>query len=234
MHPEWLSNAYLVADRSGGTGVFVDSGAPLEPLIAAADRFDLHVTHLLTTHAHEDHVANHAELERRFGLTVLADPREDVPGAEPLGHGEVVEAGDLRIEALRTPGHTHGMLAFVVNGEVCFTGDTLFAGSVGGTQDTFDDLRRSIMDVLMGLDRDMRVYPGHTDETTVGWEWDSNPFIRIWRGIDAEGDERCHVAGREGQLVLWARDYDGGGKAWVRFPDGRDVIVGGSRVERSR
>jgi hydroxyacylglutathione hydrolase len=232
MDPSWLSNAYLVADEVGGTGVFVDSGAPLEPLAAAAERFELHMTHLFTTHAHSDHVAHHDELGRRFGLTIMADPREDVAGAEPLGHGEVVEAGGLKIEALRTPGHSPGMLAFVVDDEVCFTGDTLFAGSVGGTQDAFDDLRRSIMDVLMGLPAETTVYPGHTDETTIRQEWDANPFIRIWRGLDPEGEARCHVAGRQAQLVLWARDYDGGGKAWVRFPDGRDAIVGGSRVER--
>jgi glyoxylase-like metal-dependent hydrolase (beta-lactamase superfamily II) len=232
MDPSWLSNAYLVADKAGGSGVFVDSGAPLDPLVGAAERFDLHMTHLLTTHAHGDHIAHHEELERRFGLTIMADPRENVRGAEPLGHGEIIEAGGLSIEALRTPGHSPGMLAFVVDGDVCFTGDTLFAGSVGGTQDAVEDLRRSIMDVLMGLPAETTVYPGHTDETTIGREWDSNPFIRIWRGLDPEGEERCHVSGREAQLVLWARDYDGGGKAWVRFPDGRDAIVGGSRVER--
>jgi hydroxyacylglutathione hydrolase len=232
MDESWLSNAYLVADRQGGTAVLIDSGAPLGPLVEAIERLDVQVTHLLTTHAHPDHVANHAELERRFGVTVLANPEEGVSGAEPLRHADVVEAGDLRIEALRTPGHTPGMLAFVVNGEACFTGDTLFAGSIGGTRASFDDLRRSIMDVLMGLPPDLRVYPGHTDETTIGWEWEHNPFIRVWRGLDPEGDERCHVAGTQAILIVWARDYDGGGKAWVRFHDGTDAVVGGSSVER--
>ena len=232
MDESWLSNAYLVADRPGGTAVFIDSGAPLVPLVEVIERLDVQATHLLTTHAHSDHVANHAELERRFGVTVLAAPEEGVPGAEPLRHGDVLEAGDLRIEALRTPGHSPGMLAFVVNGEACFTGDTLFAGSIGGTRDSFDDLRRSIMDVLMGLPPDLRVYPGHTDETTIGWEWEHNPFIRVWRGLDLEGDERCYVAGREATLIVWGRDYDGGGKAWVRFADGSDAVVGGSQVER--
>jgi hydroxyacylglutathione hydrolase len=232
MHTEWLSNAYLVADRAGGNAVFVDSGAPLEPLLAAVDRLDVQVTHLLTTHAHGDHITNHQELERRFGLTIVADPREDVPGAEPLGHGEGIEVGDLRIGALRTPGHSLGMLAFVVNGEACFTGDTLFAGSVGGTRDAFDDLRRSVMDVLMGLPHDTQIYPGHTEESTIGWEWEQNPFIRVWRGLEREGDDRCYVSGQEARLVLWARDYDGGGKAWVRFGDETNAIVGGSHVER--
>jgi hydroxyacylglutathione hydrolase len=232
MDPSWLSNAYLVADRPGGTGLFVDSGAPLEPLLAAVDRLDLHVPYLLTTHGHGDHVAHHSELEGRFGLTVLADPAEDVSGAEPLSHGTVLEVGELSVETLRTPGHSPGGLSFVVADEACFTGDTLFAGSVGGTRDSFDDVRRSVMDVLMGLSPDLRVYPGHTDETTIGWEWEHNPFIRVWRGLDPEGDERCYVAGAEATLIAWSPDYDGGGKAWVRFRHGRDAIVGGSRVER--
>jgi hydroxyacylglutathione hydrolase len=233
MDPSWLSNAYLVADRAGGTGVFVDSGAPVDPLVAAVERLNLQITHLLTTHGHSDHVANHAEIERRFGATILAEPSEGVTGAEPLAHGDVVETGELRVETLRTPGHSPGGLSFVVNSEACFTGDTLFAGSVGGTRDSFDDVRRSVMDVLMGLPHDLRVYPGHTDETTIGWEWEHNPFIRTWRGLDPEGDERCYVSGQEATLVVWSTDYDGGGKAWVRMGDGMDAIVGGSRVERS-
>jgi hydroxyacylglutathione hydrolase len=232
MDPTWLSNAYLVADRAGGNGFFVDSGAPIEPLVAAVERLELQVTHLLTTHSHGDHVAHHDELERRVGAVVLADPAERVPGAEPLVHGDVVETGELRVETLRTPGHSPGGLSFVVNGDVCFTGDTLFAGSVGGTRESFDDVRRSVMDILMGLRPDVRVFPGHTDETTIGWEWEHNPFIRVWRGLDPEGEERCYVAGEEATLVVWSPDYDGGGKAWVRFRDGRDAIVGGSRLER--
>ena len=233
MDPSWLSNAYLVADHAGGTAVFIDSGSPIEPLLAAVDRLEVHATHLLTTHAHGDHVAHHAALEERFGLRVLAAAEEEVDRAEPLAHGEVVEAGELRIEALRTPGHSPGMLAFLVNGEACFTGDTLFAGAVGGTANAFDDLRRSIMDVLMGLPHEVAVYPGHSEETTIGREWDENPFIRVWRGADQEGTARCLVGGADATLVVWGRDYDGGGKAWVRFLDGRDAIVGGSRVERS-
>jgi hydroxyacylglutathione hydrolase len=231
MDPQWLSNAYLVADHSGGSAVFVDSGAPIEPLLAAVERLEVRPTHLLTTHAHADHVANHRVLQERYGLLVFASPDEDVEGAEPLGHGEALEVGELHVEALRTPGHTPGMLSFVVDGAV-FTGDTLFTGSVGGTQDAFDDLRRSVMDVLMGLPHELVVYPGHSEETTIGREWDDNPFIRVWRGAEPEGNERCEVSGSEATLVVWGTDYDGGGKAWVRFGDGRDAIVGGSRVVR--
>ena len=79
----------------------------------------------------------------------------------------------------------------------------------------------------MTLPHELRVYPGHTDETTIGDEWESNPFVTVWRGAAPEGTEPCTVGGEEATLVVWSPDYDGKGKAWVRFADGRDAIVGG-------
>ena len=89
------------------------------------------------------------------------------------------------------------------------------------------------MDVFMNLPPELRVLPGHSEETTIGREWEQNPFVRVWRGLDSEGTEQVRVGGEAGTLIVWSPDYDGGGKAWVRFADGRDAIVGGSRVERS-
>ncbi|MFN2468186.1 MAG: MBL fold metallo-hydrolase [Gaiellaceae bacterium] len=217
MHPGWLSNAYLVYDRPGGCAVFVDSGAPLDPLLEEIERERLTVTHLLLTHGHADHVAGNGELASRFGL----EPRR-----------EDAASGQLRIEALPTPGHSQDGVSFVVDG-ACFSGDTLFRDAVGGARDAFDDVRRSVMDVLMALPPETVAYPGHTDETTIGREWERNPFVRAWRGLDPEGTEPCRVGGADATLVVWSPDYDGKGKAWVRFRDGRNAIVGGSRVERA-
>jgi hydroxyacylglutathione hydrolase len=213
MHPKHLSNAYVVADEEGGTAVFVDSGAPLAPLLEAVERWGVRPVAVLRTHGHQDHVEHEDEL----GVEVVTGD---------------FEAGGLRIEALPTPGHSDDGLSFVVNGQLCFSGDTLFKDAVGGTRDDFDAVRRSVMEVLMALPPDTRVLPGHTDETTIGREWEENPFVRVWRGVDAEGTELCRVGGKEATLVVWSPDYDGKGKAWVRFADGRDAIVGGSRVER--
>jgi hydroxyacylglutathione hydrolase len=212
LHPRYLSNAYLVADEEGGAALYVDSGAPLEPLRAAAERWRVHPEVVLRTHSHADHLEHEAEL----GL--------------PVKTGEA-QVGGLRVEALATPGHSDDMVAFVVNGEAVFTGDTLFKDSVGGGN--FEQVRQSVMDVLMKLPPETRVLPGHTDETTIGREWEENPFIKVWRGVDPEGSERVRVAGDDATLIVWSPDYDGGGKAWVRFEDGRDAIVGGSRVERT-
>ena len=212
MHPDYLSNAYLVADEEGGAAVFVDSGAPLEPLREAAERWRVEPQLVLRTHSHHDHVEHEAEL----GLPVRTD---------------AVEVGGLRVEAISTPGHSDDMVAFVVDGEAVFTGDTLFKDSVGGGD--FERVRHSVMEVLLALPHELRVLPGHTDETTLAREWEENPFVRVWRGVEPEGTERVRVGGEDATLVVWSPDYDGGGKAWVRFADGRDAIVGGSRVQRS-
>jgi len=239
MQQDWLSNAYLVGDEENGKAVVIDSGGPSGPLLEAAERHGLDLEVLLLTHHHGDHVAENGVWKSERGVEILAHPIE----AELIDQvdrtiepGKRLDVGGLSIEPLHTPGHTAGMLNFVVNGTDVFTGDTLFKGSVGGVRapgsTSFGDLKQSIMDVLMKLPPETRAHPGHMDPTTIGDEWESNAFVRLWRGLDEEGTERCTVDGEEATLVLWAPDYDGGHKAWVRWSDGRDDIVPGSRVQR--
>ena len=228
MNEGYLSNAYLVADEPGGHGVLIDGNGVPEPLLDRAERDDITITHVLVTHSHTDHVVDVDSIAGRLGVPLLAHPE--------LDDGSVVASGDLQIHALFTPGHCRDHLAFSVNGTDVFTADVLFKGTVGGTMgggpSGFDDLRRSIMERLMELDAAVAVHPGHTLPTTIGDEWEQNPFIRIWRGLDPEGSDTCRVRGEQATLILWAPDYDGTNKAWVRYPDGRDAIVGGSQVER--
>ena len=240
LHPDWLSNTYLVADEPGGEAVAIDAGGPSRPLFEEAERQGLEVTHVLLTHHHHDHVVEAPAWKERFGATVLAHPleAERVESCDgSIEAGEELDVGGLTIVGLHTPGHTDGMLSFQVNEEHVFTGDTLFKGSVGGVKapasTTYDDLKASIMDVLMSLPPGTQLHPGHTDPTTVGEEWEQNAFIRVWRGLDDEGSEPCTVWEREATLVLWAPDYDGGHKAWIRWSDsGEDDIVPGSQVVR--
>ena len=240
MHDDWLSNAYLVGDRPGGTGVVIDSGGPSAPLLEAIERHDLSVGHLLLTHHHADHVAENDVYKERFGVEILAHPVEaeelmDVD--RTIEPGEELSIGDLKIEAIHTPGHTAGMLNFMVDGSDIFTGDTLFKGSVGGVKapgsTSFADIKHSIMEVLLALPDETTVHPGHTDPTTIGAEREENAFVRVWRGEDSESDERCTVWEQPATLVLMAPDYDGGHKAWVRWDEsGEDDIVPGSQIVR--
>jgi hydroxyacylglutathione hydrolase len=285
-HPQFLSNTYLVADGQGGPAFFIDAGGPVGPLIEVAERLELTPTHVLLTHHHFDHVSDVGELLERWPkLQVLisdterellrdagagaAEPKvQAAAAATPDGMGSVeagqtLRFGALEVRPLRTPGHTAGMLSFLVgerpeqagvdgaparaarsaapgglagSGLVVFTGDTLFKDSVGGVKapghTTYTDLRDSIMGTLMELPADTVIYPGHSGETSVSREWDENAFIRVWRGLDPEGAQPCTALGQPATLVLLGADYDGGTKAWVRWQDGSDDIVPGSRIER--
>jgi glyoxylase-like metal-dependent hydrolase (beta-lactamase superfamily II) len=239
MNEQWLSNTYLVADELGSQAALIDAGGPVEPLLEVLRRMRFELTHVLLTHHHHDHIAElDLVLGRHPETTVLIHPleRENVPRASgDLNPGEAIECGALHIEPLHTPGHTAGMVSLLINGSDVFTGDTLFKGSVGGVRapghTTYSDIKRSIMDSLLKLPPATRIHPGHSDPTTVADELERNPFVRVWRGLDAEGDEPCTALGQPATLILMATDYDGGKKAWVRWQDGSDDIVPGSRVE---
>ena len=208
-HPQWTSNAYLLADEDGGRGVLVDSNGVEAPLLEQVVARRLTITHVLVTHHHADHVVDVGGLAKRFGVPVV-------------GSSLTADAGVRLDETFR-------------DGDV-LTADCLFKGTIGGTggggPNGYADQYHSIMERLMSLPPDTRIHPGHTLPSTVGAEWEQNPFIRIWRGLDPEGAEPCRVRGEEATLILFGPDYDGTHKAWVRYPDGHDAIVGGSQIDR--
>lgn len=238
-HPDWLTNAYLIADGAGGSGVLMDANAVLDPLMTQVDRDDITITHILLTHHHMDHVAEIDRYRRHFEAPVVAHADTaavlgDGAVDEIIGDGAVIRSGELEITAIDTPGHCAGHLGFLVGNDV-FTSDVLFRGTVGGTRSpggSYANLMHSVMERLMGLPPETRVHPGHKEPTTIGDEWEHNPFIRLWRGLDPESAEAVHVKDTPATLLLWAPDYDGGHKALVEFPDGERAIVGGSQIVR--
>ncbi len=241
MSDGWLSNTWLVGDRPGGHAVLIDTGGPMEPIVEAIERHRLTVSHVLCTHHHIDHVQHNAAYKSRFGCPICGHRSENrlFGGLDlELSDGDELVTGGLHVRALHTPGHTLGMLAFLVNEQRVFTGDTLFRRTVGGTRapghTTFEELRHSIMEVLMRLPKQTAVHPGHTDPTTIAEEWEHNPFIRLWRGVATPAERRCTAFGQPATLLLQARDYDGGTKCWVRFDEGNKLdVVPGSQVRVS-
>lgn len=245
MNDDFLSNTYLVGEANG-PGFFVDAGGPVAPLLAKAQEHGIDVTHVLLTHHHWDHVSQLAQITDVFpDAAVLIHPLErplvadEFAGAitGTMEAGEEITIGAHTVKTLHTPGHTLGMLSLLIPDPThpnVFTGDTLFKNSVGGVRapghTTFADIKSSIMDTLLTLPGETTIRPGHTDPTTVAEELETNTFVRIWRGLDPEGEEPCTALDEPATLVHLGDDYDGGHKAWVRWPDGSDDIVPGSKI----
>ena len=117
------------------------------------------------------------------------------------------------------------MISLLVDGTDVFTGDTLFKNSVGGVRapgrTSYADLKHSVMDVLLALPAARRrSAPATRIPRRSPTSSRHNRFVRIWRGLDPEGDEPCTALGEPPRLMLLGDDYDGGHKAWVRWPDG--------------
>lgn len=177
------SNCYLLAPAAGGPCLVVDPGeGAAGPLAEALAEHDLTPVALLATHGHPDHVGAAAELSRAFAAPVRLHPGDadwyDGP-FERLAPGEIETAG-LTLGVLPLPGHTPGSVAFTVEtgegGRLVFTGDTLFAGSVGRTGGSGADLENSLR-TLLTLADDTVVLPGHGPATTIGRERSANPFV---------------------------------------------------------
>ncbi len=194
-------NCYIVWDKESRDAVIIDAGGDA-PLIEREVRAqDLKVRYILNTHGHFDHVGADGEMKERFnaplaihsadaellekapihagffGLRAEAQPAPDIL----LDDNGVIEAGPLKIEVLHTPGHTPGGVCLYIRDEgVLFSGDTLFAGSVGRTDlegGSTEELMHSIRTRLLTLGDSVRVFPGHGPETTIGDERGHNPYI---------------------------------------------------------
>jgi len=194
-------NCYVIGDEETGDGAIVDPGDEAARIALAVEQTGLEISQIIITHAHIDHVGAVAALADEYACPVLmhveAEPMLQqlptqammmglrfgkVPGVDRhIEDREVLDVGGLRLEALYTPGHAPGHLAFYVADEgIVLSGDALFAGSVGRTDLFGGDmalLMRSINERLLTLPDETRVLPGHGPETTIGEERAHNPFL---------------------------------------------------------
>jgi Zn-dependent hydrolases, including glyoxylases len=204
-----------VAWREAGRCIIIDPGcrndAERQALTELLTQEALAPEAILLTHGHLDHVLGVASLQRRYGIPVFLHPAEVVTldynarMAErfrmqppepfdwmPLADGQLPELAGMRFEVIATPGHTPGSVCFLEREEgILFTGDTLFAGSIGRTDfpySEYDDEIRAILEKLLPLDSGTIILPGHGPDSTIGRERTNNPFLEPFNEPEEEPD----------------------------------------------
>lgn len=173
-------NAYLVWDPASHAAAAFDTGADSSEMVRVASREKLSVKLILLTHAHADHVADLPRLREETGAAIFTPAREPVPGAEPVEEGKRFRLGKLEIDTRLTWGHSRGGLTYVVTGhphKIAIVGDSLFAGSMGGGNVSYDDALQNNLEKILTLPDDTIICPGHGPMTTVGEEKAHNPFF---------------------------------------------------------
>ncbi len=173
-------NAYLVWDAVTHDAVAFDTGADCSAMLKRIESGKLKTKLILLTHAHPDHVADLARLRKATGAPVYISEREPEEGAELIAEGKHFKVGTLAIEARLTSGHSPGGITYVVTGlarPIAIVGDSLFAGSMGGGNVSYQDALKNNREKILTLPNETIVCPGHGPLTTVGKEKRDNPFF---------------------------------------------------------
>lgn len=208
--PLWLAqtNTYVIAPAPNGPAVVVDAPPDAAAVEELLGEHGLTPVALLLTHGHIDHMGGAGSVVKATGARAYVHPDDDFltldPGAQlqmlfgmrppgdfappeeliDLEDGQVLELAGLSLEVIHTPGHTPGHCCFHLDAEgVLFSGDQLFAGSIGRTDLPGGDtatLGRSMRERIMVLPDETRVLPGHGPETDIGRERTTNPFRGLW------------------------------------------------------
>jgi hydroxyacylglutathione hydrolase len=197
----FMVNCYLVGCEQTREAMIIDPGDMGDRILARAKELDIEVKHIVNTHGHADHIKDNGLIKARTGAPIwihqsdapmLPVPNHNLsaffgfsitspPADRFLEEGTDFVLGNLTFKVIHTPGHSPGGIC-LLNDKTLFAGDTLFRDSIGRTDlpgGDFDTLDRSIKERIYPLDDDVIVYPGHGPPTTVGFEKQHNPFVRL-------------------------------------------------------
>lgn len=193
-------NSYIVADEITKKAFIVDPGGHNNNMVNHIKENELDIEYIILTHGHGDHIGGvNSYLEEYPKAKLIAGIYEKELLENPnlnfsketcgipisliadkyVTDGETLKLGNMNLTFIHTPGHTLGGISILV-GDVLFSGDTLFAQSIGRTDfpgSSFADIKASIQKKLYTLPIDTKVYPGHMGPTTIGFEKENNPFV---------------------------------------------------------
>ena len=202
------TNCYIIICEETRKAIIIDPGFSAEEaneILNEIVKNGFKVEKIINTHGHFDHIIGNDILKaltkakiliHKNDASMLLDPSKNLsrmlgrdiisPKADRLvEEGEIIKVGDLELKVIHTPGHTEGSISlFCEKEKVVFTGDTLFAGSIGRTDlpgSSFEEIMHSLKEKLMNLPDETVVYPGHGGKTTIGREKGTNPFLSSLR-----------------------------------------------------
>lgn len=196
----FAENCWIIGSRRSGEGIVIDPGDQPDEILALARDMGVTIKAIANSHAHIDHIlgvggvkgATNAafllhqsdlELARNAGqqaAKMLGRVGESPPEPDAfLSDGDEIDVDGVKLKVIYTPGHTQGSVSFYTEG-LLFSGDTLFRGSIGRTDlpgGNYDQEMASIVEKLLALPDDTVVLPGHMQETRIGHERQTNPFV---------------------------------------------------------
>jgi glyoxylase-like metal-dependent hydrolase (beta-lactamase superfamily II) len=180
----YQANCYILGCKETKEGAVIDPGDEVPRIVNEATRADLTIRYILLTHGHPDHVGGVHELKRVVKAPVLIHKGDvgglDFPPDGYLSDGQEIQVGNYMLKIIHTPGHSPGGICIHAPG-VVFTGDTLFAGSIGRSDlpgASHEQLIEGVVKKIFTLGGELRVYPGHGPHTTIGRERQTNPWFR--------------------------------------------------------
>jgi len=201
----YLTNCYVVGCEETKEAIVIDPGfdrdREAEEVLKFIEQNGLRVKYIINTHGHADHTAGNGIIKKVTGALILIHENDAImlttvaktlsrifglqvtspPADRTLRDGDVIQVGRIKLVVLHTPGHSKGGIS-LLGDKVVFTGDTLFAGSIGRTDfpgASFEEIMRSIKTKLVTLPDGFKAYPGHGPPTTIGEEKKHNPFLQM-------------------------------------------------------
>jgi len=183
------ANCFIVGDVQAEEAVVIDPGfdsaSEAKSILREIERNRFRVKFIINTHGHPDHTIGNQTMKEATGAPILIHeydaPLLRNPSADKtIREGDIIEAGEVKLRVLHTPGHSKGSIA-LLGADAVFSGDTLFAGGIGRYDlpgGSLEEIMNSIRNKLLILPDYVKVYPGHGPVTTIGEERRSNPFLQ--------------------------------------------------------